>query len=149
MVSILRRQLWLIEPLIAIAFFVFWAIGEVGHYQLVPGLLRGSLPFWVALAGLAAAIGVSRLQPVVAMAIGTAVLIGQLLVPAGIFGNPMVYSGYAIVILVVSSTVTGRWRAVALIFSVGAGLSAAGLLCWGVGLDSRNLTTRTWLFASF
>lgn len=131
--SLLLRSRWLLEPAIAVIFFVFWAIAETGRHQLGPGMLHDAVPFWAALLILAVAIGLSRLQPVVALAAGTAVLIGQLLFPSGIFDQPMVYLGYAIVVVVVAATVQRRMRVVALAFAVGAGVSIAGLLSWALG----------------
>lgn len=128
MSSLLRNNRWLLEPLLAVLFFVMWAFESVGQHQILPGFLRSSVPFWAALLMLAAAIGLSRIQPVIAMVAATGVLIGQLLFPAAIFDKPAVFLGYAIVILVVASTVRGRMHAVALAFAVGAGVSIAGLV---------------------
>jgi len=144
--SLLLRSRWLLEPAIAVVFFVFWAIALVGRNQLIPGHLRSEGPFWAALLLLACAIGVSRLTPVVAMATGTAVLIGQLLFPAGIFEDPLVYLGYGVVALVVAATVRGRMLVVALAFSVGAGITTAGLLAWWLGVGRGDATARALFF---
>ncbi|MDN4614887.1 histidine kinase [Leifsonia sp. F6_8S_P_1B] len=146
MSTLLLRSRWLFEPAIAVLFFVFWAMALVGRHQLLPGMLRSTLPFWAALLLLAIAIGVSRLQPIVAMAVGTAVLIGQLLFPGGIFDEPVVYLGYGIVVLIVAASVRGRWRVVALAFAVGAGVSIAGLLAWWFGAARGDAGARTALF---
>jgi signal transduction histidine kinase len=144
--SLLLRSRWLLEPAIAVVFFVFWAIALVGRNQLVPGHLRSEGPFWAALLLLACAIGLSRLSPIAAMAAGTAVLIGQLLFPAGIFDDPLVYLGYGIVALVVAATVRGRMRVVAFAFAVGAGVSTAGLLAWWLGVGRGDGTARALFF---
>jgi signal transduction histidine kinase len=146
MTSLVLRSRWLFEPAIAVVFFVFWAIAEVGRHQLGPGMLRSTVPFWAALLLLAVAIGLARLHPSAAMAAGTAVLIGQLLFPSGIFDNPMVYLGYAVVILVVAATLQGRMRVVALAFAVGAGVSTAGLLSWWLGVGHSDAGARTMFF---
>ncbi|MFP3466254.1 sensor histidine kinase [Leifsonia sp. SIMBA_070] len=144
--SLLLRSRWLLEPAIAVVFFVFWAIALVGRNQLVPGHLRSEGPFWAALLLLACAIGLARLSPIVAMATATAVLIGQLLFPAGIFEDPLVYLGYGIVALVVAATVRGRMRVVAFTFAVGAGLSTAGLLAWWLGVGRGDAAARALFF---
>lgn len=144
--SLLLRSRWLLEPAIAVVFFVFWAIALVGRNQLVPGHLRAEGPFWAALLALACAIGLARLAPVVAMAVGTAVLIGQMLFPSGIFEDPLVYLGYGFVALVVAATVQGRMRVVALAFAVGAGITAAGLLAWALGIGRGDAAARALFF---
>lgn len=144
--SLLLRSRWLLEPAVAVVFFVFWAIALVGRNQLLPGHLRSEFPFWAALLVLACAIGLARLQPIVAMAAATAVLIGQLLFPAGIFEDPLVYLGYGIVAVVASATVHGRMRVVAFAFSVGAGISIAGLLAWWLGVGRGDGGARTLFF---
>jgi signal transduction histidine kinase len=146
MSTLLHRSRWLFEPVVAVAFFVFWAMAEVGRHQIAPGMLRGSVPFWAALLALSVAIGVSRLQPIVAMSVATAVLIGQLFFPAGIFDEPLAYLGFAIVTVVVSATVRGRMRIAALVFGVGAGLSTAGLLSWWLGVGRDDYGSRTFFF---
>jgi signal transduction histidine kinase len=146
MSAFLSRTRWLFEPAVAVAFFSFWAVAEVGRHQLGPGMVRNALPFWAALLLLAVAIGVSRVQPVVAMATGTALLLGQLLFPSGIFDEPLVYLGFAVVILVASATVEGRMRVAALVFAVGAGLSTAGLLAWWLGIGRGDPAGRTMFF---
>ncbi|MFF2053079.1 sensor histidine kinase [Leifsonia sp. NPDC058194] len=144
--SFLLRSRWLLEPVIAVVYFTFWAMAEVGRHQLGPGTLRTTVPFWTALLLVAVAIGLSRLQPIVAMAVATAVLFGQLLFPAGIFDEPLAYLGYAVVILVVSATVEGRMRVGALVFAVGAGLSIAGLLAWWLGVGRADGSARASFF---
>lgn len=144
--SLLPRSRWLLEPAIAVVFFVFWAIALVGRNQLGPGMLRAEGPFWAALLLLACAIGLSRLSPVIAMATATAVLIGQLLFPAGIFDDPLVYLGYGIVALVAAATVHGRMRVVAFAFAVGAGISIAGLVAWAFGIGHTDGGARVLLF---
>jgi len=144
--SILHRSRWLVEPAVAILFFVFWAVAEVGRHQLAPGSVRTELPFWAALLLLSCAVGLSRLAPIVAMAAATVVLIGQLLVPTAIFGEPLIYLGYLVVILGVAATTRGRMRAVALAFAAGAGVAAAGLLSWWLGIGRGDPMSRTMFF---
>lgn len=142
----LRRNRWLVEPAVGVAFFVLWAIEVVGRHQLAAGSLRLTVPFWAALLLLATAIACSRLQPVAAMVAGTAVLIGQLLFPTAVFDEPLAYAGYAIVILVVAATTQGRMRAITFAFAVGAGISAAGLISWSLGVGHVNAGTRAIFF---
>ncbi|WP_025156626.1 sensor histidine kinase [Leifsonia aquatica] len=146
MSAFLLRSRWLLEPTIAVAYFSFWAVAEVGRHQLGPGMLRNTVPFWAALLLVAVAIGISRLQPILSMAIGTAVLLGQLLFPGGIFDEPLAYLGYAVIILVVSASVEGRMRVGAFVFAVGAGLSTAGLLAWWLGVARGDPGARTMFF---
>lgn len=146
MSSFLHRGRWLFEPALAVVFFVFWAIDLVGRHQLGPGMLRSTVPFWAALLLLAVAIGVSHLQPILAMALGTAVLLGQLLFSSAIFEEPLVYLGYAIVIVVVAARVHGRMRVGALVFAIGSGVSAAGLLAWAFGVGRGDPGARAMLF---
>ncbi|WP_348788663.1 histidine kinase [Leifsonia sp. NPDC080035] len=146
MSSLLHRSRWLFEPAVAIVFFVFWAVAEVGRHQLGPGLVRSVVPFWAALLLLAVAIGLSRIQPVVAMSAATAVLIGQLLFPTAIFDEPLVYVGLGIVALVVASCLRGRMLVVSFAFAVGAGVSTAGLLAWWVGIGRGDMGSRAMFF---
>ncbi|MGO4536679.1 sensor histidine kinase [Leifsonia sp. 2MCAF36] len=146
MSSFLRRNRWLVEPVIAVAFFVLWAIEVVGRHQIAPGSLHVTLPFWAALLLLAAAIAFSRLRPVLAMVAGAVALIGQLLFPTAIFDEPLVYSGYVIVILVIAATTHGRMHAVTLAFAIGSGLSVAGLLSWSLSIGHDNAWTRALFF---
>ncbi|WP_285113731.1 histidine kinase [Leifsonia sp. fls2-241-R2A-40a] len=144
--SFLRGQRWLAEPVFAIGFFALWAMAEVGRHQLVPGSVRTESPFWAALLLLSVAIGISRISPIGALVAGTALLVGQLLVPAAIFGAPLIYLGFVPVIVVVAATVGGRWRSVALVFALGAGISVAGLLAWWFGAGRGDAAARTMLF---
>lgn len=144
MKELLRRGRWLAEPVVAIVFFVLWAFAEVGGYQIVPGMLRASLPFWAFLVLITVAIGVSRLQPVVAMAAATAALLLQLVFPSAPAQG--IYLGFGIVVAVVSATVRGRWSVVALAFAVGVGLSIAGLLCYLYTADLGQPAIRATLF---
>jgi len=146
MSSLMQRGRWLFEPALAVIFFVLWALEVVGRHQISPGALRTTVPFWAALLALSVAIGLSRLQPIVAMAAGVAVLIGQLLVPTAIFDEPLVYAGYAIVIVVVASAAQGRMRVVVLIFAGGVGVSIAGLLSWWLGIGRGDPGARTMFF---
>ncbi|MCI0159126.1 hypothetical protein KNO15_20685 [Leifsonia shinshuensis] len=142
--ELVHRGRWLAEPVVAIAYFILWALGEAGHYPIIAGMLRASLPFWAFLVLITVAIGVSRLQPVVAMSAATAALLLQLVFPSG--PDPSIYIGFGIVVAVVSATVRGRWSVVALAFAVGVGLSIAGLLCYLYGADRGEPAVRTTLF---
>jgi signal transduction histidine kinase len=142
----MHRSRWLFEPALALIFFVLWALEVVGRHQIGPGALRSTVPFWAALLALSIAIGISRLLPIVAMAAGAAVLVGQLFFPTAIFDEPLVYLGYAIVILVVASAVHGRMRVVVLVFAVGVGVSIAGLLSWWLGIGRGDPSARAMFF---
>lgn len=141
------RSRWLFEPALAMIFFALWAAEVVGRHQLGPGSLRITVPFWAALLVLSVAIGLARLQPIVAMAAGVAVLIGQLLLPTAIFDEPLVYLGFGIVILVAAATVHGRMRVVVLLFAGGVGVSIAGLLSWWLGVARGEPAARILFFA--
>ena len=140
----MHRSRWLAEPVVAIVYFVLWAFAAVGTHQILPGMLRSVLPFWAFLLLLAAAIACSRLQPVVAMSAATSALLLQLVLPSA--AEPAIYLGFGLVVLIVSATVRGRWSAVALAFSVGVGLSIAGLLCYIYGVDRAEPALRPTLF---
>lgn len=142
----LHRNRWLLEPVVAAAFLAFWAVAEAGRHPLVPGMMRAMVPYWGALLLLSVAMGLSRVQPIVAMSLGTAVLLGQLLFPSAVFDPPQIYLGYAFVVVVVSASVRGRLRVAALVFGLGAGLSAAGLLSWVLAIGHTDATLRILLF---
>lgn len=142
----MQRSRWLFEPALAMVFFVLWAMEVVGRHQIGPGAVRSTVPFWAALLALAVAIGLSRLQPIVAMSAATAVLIGQLLLPTAVFDEPLVYLGYGILILVAAATVQGRMRVVVLIFAGGVSVSIAGLLSWWFGIGRGDPGARTMFF---
>ncbi len=137
MVKLLPHAQRYIEPVVAVAFFLFWAFAEVGRHQILPGSLRSALPWWAALLGVAFAIAVARIWPMVAMAVCTAVVIGQLLVPAGAFSStdwPISF-GYLVVIVGVSASIRDRWRPLSFAFALGLAVAVAGLLISGPRLD--------------
>lgn len=144
--ELIDRGRWLAEPVVAIAFFVLWAIASVGTHQILPGMLRSVLPFWAFLLLLSVAIGCARLQPVVSMAAATVALISQLILPSA--PEPAIYLGFGVVVLIVSATVRGRWSVVALAFAIGAGVSIAGLLCYIYGVDRDEPALRPTLFVA-
>jgi signal transduction histidine kinase len=146
MSSFMQRSRWLLEPAVGVVFFVLWAMELVGRHQLGPGLLRNAVPFWAALLALSVAIGLARIQPIAAMAVGVALLIGQLLFPTGIFDEPLVYLGFGVVILVAAATVHGRMRVGVLVFAGGVGVSTAGLLSWWLSIGRGDPAGRTVLF---
>lgn len=146
MSTLLSRARWLLEPVLAVVFFALWSLEVVGRHQLVPGALRATAPFWAALVLLSAAIGLARLRPLVAMAVGTAVLIGQLFFPTAVFDEPLLYLGFAVVTFVVAATVQGRMHVVALAFAVGVGVSIAGLLAWWSGIGRGEPGARALFF---
>lgn len=131
---LLRGQRYL-EPVIAIIFFVFWALAETGTHPILPGLLRSVLPWWAALLGVSIAIAVCRNWPLVAMGVSTLVVVGQLLFPySAVFTHTdwPIYLGFLIVVLGVSAAVRDRWRPVSFAFAIGIAVSVAGLLVgWG------------------
>ncbi|MFJ8896198.1 sensor histidine kinase [Leifsonia sp. NPDC102414] len=118
-----------IEPVIAIAFFLFWAFAEVGRHQLVAGTLRYTLPWWAALLGLSFAIAICRIWPMIAMGVSIVVAVGQLLVPAAAFGAgygstdwPMAV-GFLLVVIGVSAFIPSRWRALSFAFAIALAVS--------------------------
>lgn len=143
----LHRNRWLLEPAVGAAFLAFWAVSEAGRHPLVPGMMRAMVPYWGAILLLSVAMGLARIQPIAAMSLGTAALIGQLLAPSAIFDPPQIYLGYAFVVVVVSASVRGRMRVAALVFGVGAGLSIAGLLSWRLAIGHTDSAIRVLFFA--
>lgn len=134
MSSLLRRFGWLVLPVLAIAIFTVEAIAEAGRHPLSVGLRYGA-PWWAALLAMSVAIGLARLAPWVSMGLVTAVLVGQVLFPAGIFSVFGMYLPILVIVGVASATLRGRARVVVLAFALGAGISVAGLLCGWVRVD--------------
>ncbi|HEV7811409.1 MAG TPA: hypothetical protein VGO99_00475, partial [Leifsonia sp.] len=125
----LRGQRYL-EPVIAVAFFTFWAFAEVGRHQILPGDLRNVLPWWAALVAVSVAIAIARIWPLVAMAVCTAVVLAQLIFPysAGFSSTDWpIYVGFILVVIGVSTSIGDRWRALSFAFAVGLGVAVAGL----------------------
>jgi signal transduction histidine kinase len=125
----LRGQRYL-EPVIAVAFFTFWAFAEVGRHQILPGDLRSVLPWWAALVAVSVAIAIARIWPLVAMAVCTAVVLAQLIFPysAGFSSTDWpIYVGFILVVIGVSTSIGDRWRALSFAFAVGLGVAVAGL----------------------
>lgn len=126
----LRGQRYL-EPVIAVAFFTFWAFAEVGRHQILPGFLRTVLPWWAALIAVSLAIAIARIWPLVAMAVCTAVVLAQLLFPysAGFSSTDWpIYLGFILVVIGVSTSVGERWRALSFAFAIGLAVAVAGLV---------------------
>jgi signal transduction histidine kinase len=126
---LLRNQRYL-EPVVAVAFFTFWAFAEVGRHQIVPGALRNVLPWWAALLAVSVAIAIARIQPLVAMAVSTAVVLAQLIFPysAGFSSTDWpIYLGLIIVVTGVSASVGDRRRVLSFAFAVGLAVACAGL----------------------
>lgn len=136
MVKLLPAAQRYAEPVLAVAFFLFWAFAEFGRHQLSPGTLRYALPWWAALAGVALAIAICRILPVVAMAVSVVVVVAQLIVPAASFGTTdwPIALGLLVVTAGVSASIRDRWRLPSLAFAIVLGeLVAVGR--GPIGLD--------------
>jgi signal transduction histidine kinase len=143
----LRTHLYL-EPAIAVAFLVVWALTEAGRHQIVPGLLRLVLPWWAALLGVCVAMALARIRPLIAMALSVVVVVAQLVLPfsAGFTGGTdwPIYFGFLVVMFGVSVSVSvsvrvrRRRRALSLLFAIGMAVAIAGLLNGWVRLDWRG-----------
>jgi signal transduction histidine kinase len=135
---LLRAQPYL-EPMIAVAFLVTWALAETGRHQIFPGSLRSVLPWWGALLAVCLAIAFARIQPIVAMALSCAVVLTQLLFPTAEFTTAdadwPIYFGFLVVLFGVSASVRDRWRTVSFVFAAGLAVAVAGLLIGKARLD--------------
>lgn len=124
------------EPAIAVAFFVFWALTEPGTHPIVHGFIRWVLPWWAAFLGICVAMAFARLRPMIAMAISTLIVCGQLVFPfvaalSGGFDWP-IYFGFLVVVFGVSAGIDSRWRVVSAVFALGIAVAAAELsIGWG------------------
>lgn len=137
MVKLLPAVQRYIEPVIAAAFFTFWAFAETGKHPIVPGMLSSALPWWAALVGVSAAMAVARIWPMVAMTVATLVVVGQLILPAARFGStdwPIAF-GFLLVVVGVSASIGDRWRPLSFAFAFGIAVAVAGLLIAGPRLD--------------
>jgi hypothetical protein len=125
-----RTQLYL-EPAVAVAFLVVWALSETGRHQIVPGLLRSVLPWWTALLAVCVAMALARIWPLVAMTLSVLVVAVQLIFPvsASVTGATdwQIYFGFLIVVFGVSASVRRRWRPLSLVFAIGLAVAVAGL----------------------
>lgn len=130
----------------AVCFFVLAGVSVGAQYAIVSGGVRNTVPFWAALVLLAVAIGISRIQPVLAMVLCTSMLIGQLVFPQGIFDQPWLYLGLAPMIVVVAASVRDRMRVVVFVFALGAGVSVAGLLSWWLSIGHTSTGERVLFF---
>ncbi|MFK3669628.1 sensor histidine kinase [Leifsonia aquatica] len=163
MSSLLHRFGWLFLPILGAAIFAVDALAEAGRHPLSLGLRYG-VPWWAALLALSVAVGLARLAPWVSMGLVTALLIGQVLFPAGIFDVAGMYLPILVVVAAAAATLHGRARVVVLGFAMGAGISVAGIACWWVGFEelwpvgpdptsdgfvATVLTNRAIIFVSF
>ncbi len=126
---LLRNQRYL-EPVVAVAFFTFWAFAEVGRHQILPGALRNVLPWWAALLAVSVAIAIARIRPLVAMAVCTVLVLAQLIFPysAGFSSTDWpIYLGLTFAVIGVSASVGDRWRVLSFAFAVGLAVACAGL----------------------
>jgi len=114
---------WL-EPAVGVAFFVFWVLAEVGRYQA-----SGLAPA-IGLLALCAAIAVSRVWPVAALALVGSLLLAQVtgIVPPPIATSWPVYFGALAVVFVIAFYATRRVSLVALVlgapFAIAFGFAA-------------------------
>ena len=129
MIPLLRRSRPFLEPVVALLLLLWWAIAETGRHPL-PGDLRSAVPWWAALVGVTVAIALCRRLPFVAMSIAAAVLVGQLLFPAGAFTDSatLVYAGLLIVVGTAAYRVGAPYRILPALFALFVGVSVAGLL---------------------
>ena len=143
----LMRNRWLLEPVLAVVFFVCAGLSTGGTYSIVSEGRRNTLPFWAGLVALSVAIGLARRWSVMSLALGAATLIGQLLFPIGIFDPGLIYLGYILVILIAAASVRDWMRVAVCVFAVGVGISVAGLLSWWFSIGHNNTGERMLLFA--
>ncbi|MEV8254415.1 histidine kinase [Rhodoglobus sp. NPDC076762] len=125
MLTTLRKYRWLLEPTIAVVFFVLWMIAESGRIGNAP------LPlFPLVVAVLAASMGVARRLPWLAIAIPGAVILLQLLEPAARLDDNSwpVYLSILITCLIVSVGAAGNVRWVVLPVSISYAIMVAVLL---------------------
>lgn len=134
MSSLLHRSGWLLLPVLGIAVFTVDALAEAGRHPLSVGLRYG-VPWWAALLALSVAVGLARLAPWVSMGLVTALLVGQVLFPPGIFDVAGMYLPILVIVGVAAATLRGRARVVVLGFALGAGVAVAGLVGWWNGFD--------------
>ena len=111
MLIILRKYRWLLEPLIAVVFYVLWIIAESGRTIGAPW---PAYPFTLAV--IAAAIGLARAFPRVAIMLPGAVLVFQLAFSPSRYGETTwpVYFGIVIACFIVSSSANKPIRLLAL-----------------------------------
>ncbi|CAO1649564.1 histidine kinase [Salinibacterium sp. NYA9b] len=125
MLIILRKYRWLLEPVIAVVFFVLWMIAESGRIGNAP------LPlFPLVVAVLAVSIGVARRLPWLATTIPGAVILLQLVEPAARFNDNSwpVYLSILITCLIVSTCAAGNIRWLVLPVSISYAIMVAVLL---------------------
>lgn len=125
----------LLEPAIAIVFFVLVALAEVGRHQVVAGTVRTEVFWWGALAVLAASIALSRTLPVVAMVTAAAAVVAQVLFPQAVLAPPYLYLGILVVIFGVSAGISKRLRATSFAFSIAIAAASMWLMSRASGLD--------------
>src|SRR5664279_2584256 len=125
MFTILRKYRWLLEPLIAVVFFLLWMIAESGRMGNTDWPL---FPLLVAV--LAVSIGVSRRMPWLAIAIPGAVILLQLFEPAARFSANSwpVYFSILITCFIVSIGAAGHARWLVLPTTVSYAIMVAVLL---------------------
>jgi signal transduction histidine kinase len=125
MFTILRKYRWLLEPLIAVVFFLLWMIAESGRMGNTPWPL-----FPLIVAALAASIGVARRVPWLAIAIPGTVILLQLFEPAARFSADSwpVYFSILITCVIVSIGAAGHARWLVLPITVSYALMVAVLL---------------------
>jgi len=107
---LLKLRPWL-EPAVGVAFFAFWAVAEVGRYQLF------GLSAVLGLLALATAIAISRVKPVAAVVLlGVLVLLQALaIVPPPQPTSWPVYFGALVVVFEAAYYATARFSRIALL----------------------------------
>lgn len=114
-----------LEPVIAVVFYVLWIIAEAGRTGTAPWPL---FPFTLAL--VSGSIALARWRPRIALTLGAALLVCQLIVVSARFSSTSwpVYAALLLVCLVVSATATGRVRWLSLPLTGGYAAVAAVLM---------------------
>ena len=110
----LRKLRPLLEPTVGVVFFAFWSVAEVGRYQ------QFALSAALGLLALSAAVAVSRVWPVAALALVGSLLLAQALgiVPPPISTSWPAYFGALAVVFVIAFYATRRVSLVALVLGL-------------------------------
>jgi signal transduction histidine kinase len=144
MLIILRKYRWLLEPIIAVVFYVLWILAETGRTVGAPW---PAYPFTLAV--LAAAIGLARAFPRVAIMLPSAVLVFQLAFPPARYGETTwpVYFGILIACFIVSATANKKTRLLALPVTVAYGVICSMLM--GIPALSDGWGWSAWVGATY
>lgn len=144
MLIILRKYRWLLEPTIAVVFYVLWILAETGRTIGAPW---PAYPFTLAV--IAAAIGLARAYPHIAILLPGVVLLFQLAFAPARYGETTwaVYFGVVIACFIVSSSAHKRIRLVALPIMLAYAVMCA--LLTGVPLLSDGAGWPAWVGSRF